>query len=585
MTLLQQLVLPDTTFNAPDEMYLRGAFNDGVMLRRDKTSIDFFKGAKFSFDTFFSGLTVSLWQHSCHVDDVSLFLEGHGRVVIQLCLHTPDCKNQVLDEKELVLSHEKSVEFCVTEWAQLNEGILFPTVFAIEDGQITSGGWVTQTVPQRDVELAAVVTHFNRQQFVVPAMKRLKAALQNAAGHHISLFVVDNSNNLDAEEMPGVNVLPNRNLGGAGGFTRGLMEATDLGYTHCLFMDDDASCEAESVRRAYQLLSFSKSDKLAVAGALLRAREPNRLLEKGACFDGLVKPLKNSLDMTSAADLVQAERSVSKPDYGAWWFFAYNISQVEHMAFPFFVRGDDIIFGMLNDFDIVTANGIACWGEDFSVKSSPMSTYLDTRHYLVHQLSHLNGSVLSTIIHPIKLFISGALSYNYSSARCVSYAVRDVAQGSQFWVDNIDMSAVRKRISLLQPDEKLVPLDGVSYNPAHITTEETWLRKLVRLITLNGFLLPGFLLKENTVYQPKGSRGTFRQIFRHRHVLYTHEPSREGYFAQYDRKRFFYELFFFTKSLVLFGIKYSCLRRDYKRSVEKMTTRKFWDQVYFDDRI
>ena len=74
------------------------------------------------------------------------------------------------------------------------------------------------------------------------------------------LQVVDNARNLELEPTNAVvtTVVPNRNLGGAGGFARGLMELRDEGWaTHVLFMDDDVTFEPEIVARIIALLSFA----------------------------------------------------------------------------------------------------------------------------------------------------------------------------------------------------------------------------------------------------------------------------------------------------------------------------------------
>ena len=84
----------------------------------------------------------------------------------------------------------------------------------------------------------------------------------------VSLNVVDNSQNLP--EIDGVNIIPNENLGGSGGFTRGLMHLKENGsYTHCLFMDDDASCEVEGIKRTISFLEHALDHKTALAGAML----------------------------------------------------------------------------------------------------------------------------------------------------------------------------------------------------------------------------------------------------------------------------------------------------------------------------
>lgn len=580
---LQQFVFPGTDSPAPDSMYARTGSNAGAVLCRRPAQVRFFEGAKFSFDTYFNGLTVNLWKESCQVDSLSLFLEGSGRVLVRLGHHTLSAYHLTLDEQELSLTPEVPTEFPVAAWPELTDGMLYVSVFALEDGEITGGGWFTDTEPCRNVELAVVVTHFNRQDYVRPAMQRLRRGLDDELSQHIDISVVDNSNNLDSSDLPGVTVIPNRNLGGSGGFARGLMEATDRRFSHCLFMDDDASCEVESVRRTYMLLAYARDDGLAVAGALLRKQEPFRLFEKGAHFDGLCRPLKSGLDMTRVEDLLHAEMGDQRPDYGGWWFFAFKLSHMKHMPFPFFVRGDDIMFCMINDFDIVTANGIACWGDDFGLKTGPLPIYLDVRNHLVQKLSHMRSGRFSALLVVVKFFVKAELSYNYATARAVSMAVRDVSEGGRFWRKNLDMSAVRERIKALEPSEKLHPVDLSEYRYVTGSPHESWLRKLGRFMTWNGFLLPGFLIKNDTIIQPKGFKAGFREVFRHRRVLYYDEPQALGYTAEYDRRRFFSELMHFAKTLVVFAKKYSTLRADYEESVRKMTTREFWDQVYSNE--
>ena len=94
---------------------------------------------------------------------------------------------------------------------------------------------------------------------------------------NIGLTVIDNSQNISRDEAQGITLIPNNNLGGSGGFTRGLLHLKDEGsFTHCLFMDDDASCEVESIRRCYHLLQFAVTERFAVSGVLMRELEPYR---------------------------------------------------------------------------------------------------------------------------------------------------------------------------------------------------------------------------------------------------------------------------------------------------------------------
>src|SRR5699024_9165298 len=132
--------------------------------------------------------------------------------------------------------------------------------------------------------------------------------------------------------------------------------------------------------------------------------------------------------------------------------------------------------------------------------------------------------------------------------------------------ENLDMVAVREQISALEPSEKLKPVDLIDRNYAVRPMKEGWLRKVFRFASWNGFLLPNFLIKNQTVIQDKSFRGTFRKVFRYRRVLYYDEQTEVGYTAEYDRKRFFRELAFFTRTLYQFAKRYRSLRLDYEKS-------------------
>ena len=112
--------------------------------------------------------------------------------------------------------------------------------------------------------------------------------------------------------------------------------------------------------------------------------------------------------------------------------------------------------------------------------------------------------------------------------------------------------------------------------------ESRW-RKLCRLLTLNGLLLPSFLLKDDTVWQRKGFRASFREIFRFKRVYYEYESGHVGYLAHYDRKRFFALLFRLLSMLLRNAPRYRQLRQEYRTRFPAMTSRAFWQTVYADD--
>lgn len=577
--LLQQVTLPSLEFSAPDEMYVR-CWNDEVGLRYNSQQLVFRRGGRVSFDTFFNGMTIDTWKEKCKINDLFLLIKGSGKFIIRFGLHRIGHSHKWLNEEVITINNRTNEHILeIKAWKILEKGILYFILEALDDGSISNACFFTKTEPINQVKLGIVITHFNRKNYVLPAIDRIKSKIlfDSYYKNHIKLIVVDNSQNIAQDEARDIILLPNENLGGSGGFTRGLLYLKDDGsYTHCLFMDDDASCEIESICRTYALLQYTIQPKFAVAGSLLREIEPYRLFEKGANFDGICKPLKSGMDMRHVHDLLFAELTDKQPDYGGWWFYAFSLKDVENYAFPFFVRGDDIQFSLLNKFDINTMNGIACWGEDFSLKSGPLPIYLDVRNHLVQKLCILNSSAISSILLATRFFVAAVFSYNYATSKAVIKAVNDVAEGPQFWQNNLDTSRIRAEISSFLPNEKMQLIDRASYNVDYRSPFESKLRKIIRYMSLNGFLLPSFMLKDKVAFQHKGFRGNFREIFGYKKVLYGYEPLSIGYIAEHNKSAFFKNNLSFFKAIINFYINYHRIQNDYKNSLKSLTDESFW---------
>ena len=580
---LQNFIFPGYDFPADESLYVR-LHDEKTTLDRNNPRIDFDRNGTVLFDTYYNSFTVSKWKVSCDFENLLLNLHGSGRFQVKFGLHRLGQEHVFLGEYVVELS-DSNLSLLVPAWGDFNRGLLYVSVKCLSDsGFVDEMCWATDTKPNVDVKLGIVITHFNRKQYVLPAIKRLKDQLldNDFFEERVKVIVVDNSKNITEKESEGITLVPNLNLGGTGGFTRGLLSLKESGdFTHCLFMDDDASCEVESIKRAYMFMSYAKDSKIALSGGLLRDIESYRLFEKGAKFDGVVRPLKQGLDLRGVHDLLLSEEGTYEVDYGAWWFFVFSIKEVENFAFPFFVRGDDIIFGLRNNFKIQTMNGISCWGEDFGLKSGPMTAYLDTRSHLLHNSTYLGTGYFRTISIISRLFIMNLLSYNYEAARCVSLSLEDFMLGPDAWKDDLDASKARKRVQSTVVAEKLVPLSKDDFTLTYPSTlNENRFKSLFRVLTLNGYLLPGALMKDRVVYQPKGFRAVFRQIFSAKSVMYYNEVDGTGYVVTHSKKRALNESLLFAKLLLKFRFVFGDLSKKYSQSLPEMTSEGFWKNVY-----
>ena len=587
-TVLQSLIFPTIDVWADEQMYIRRS--DGIGTSLSRPIIHFHtRGAKLTTDTFYNALAVETWKKTCEIQQLLFRIEGRGAFRLRFGIHNWHQAQKWLHEVDVQLNDESddSKDIPLPFWDSIESGLLYCSFESLGPATLTGGGYFTTDHPKRAIKLGLVLTHFNRQEQATRAINRIYDNLiaPNEYDGKITLTVIDNSRNLNITSKAGLTVIPNQNYGGSGGFARGLLELDNGGdHTHCLFMDDDASCEIESIRRTFAIFQFNTKNRIAVAGSLLREVEPHRLFEKGARFDGLCRPLGSGLDMREIGDLLAAENVRQPPQYGGWWFFSFNIKEVNHYPFPFFVRGDDSQFSMINKLTILTANGIASFGDDFGLEHSPLTTYLDFRYHIINSILYRIplSRQLTVMLH---FFFGSALSYNYESARACSLALEDILEGPRFFQQNIDPSNVLKKVSALTINEKLRPCtpDNIAKVDERHITHENKLRTLLRWITANGHLTP-FLVRNKTVVQPKSFRGKLREVFLYRKVLYRYEPYRLCYLVKYDAGTFWKEVPGFIRLVMKFTIRHRQLRNDYISALPEMTSKQFWESVYQADR-
>ena len=580
LNIIQSSVFPKFSLCSQIDLYFRS--NQFANLNMNASVFTLEKFGKISTDTYFNSVSVGKWKRYTNVKDMQFTIKFRGKIKIIWHLHRLHFSHTLLEEMYLNHTHMAEASFPLTFWEGLQDGMLSFDIEAFGHTEVHGFSYSTRSEILNNISLGIVITHFNRQQYVLPALERLKTELLTDENFKdkVTLNVVDNSRNLP--EIEQVNIIPNENLGGSGGFTRGLMYLKEQeGYTHCLFMDDDASCEVEGIKRTISLLEHAKDLKTAVAGAMLREAEMFRQFENGAKFDGLCRAIKPNLDLREIHSLLINEQE-EQIDYGGWWFFAFPLAEVKHYAFPYFVRGDDSGFSLVHDFKIMTLNGVSSWQEDFALKNGPLPQYLDTRYHIMHHFhDFVGGGAKDVVKTTAKMCIKNLLTYQYETALASIIAMEDVAKGKEFWKDNVSMAEKRPEIQSIISTEKVIDIPyEISSNVIWGNPHEGKITKLFRWATLNGHLLPKVFFKKGMVWQNKGYGANLREVYRYNQVLYIHWPTRKGFILEHDKKKFFDYLFRYIKAAYKLYKNYDVLKKEYQSTYGELTSSEFWKKQF-----
>lgn len=304
-----------------------------------------------------------------------------------------------------------------------------------------------------DVELALSTTTFKKEDFIVPNIELVREQIMKGEpemAEHFKMLVIDNGRTLDAEALSGdgITVFPNPNAGGAGGFTRGMIEAQRLPVpaTHVLLMDDDVAVSPESIKRTYNLLRIVNDDYATamVSGAMLNMEVGEDLWEDTGYMtpEGTFCPAKPPLRLTKFEDVVFNETfrvpgEIKKlhQRYAAWWYCAIPIATIKQQGLPLpvFVRCDDAEYGVRCAPEFMTMNGICIWHDSFHNRyNAAVERYQTTRNTLIAQAT-TGFSPNSDFLHELRRNVRLELKkFGYENAELCLDAFEDFMKGPDF---------------------------------------------------------------------------------------------------------------------------------------------------------
>lgn len=253
----------------------------------------------------------------------------------------------------------------------------------------------------RPVELAVAMTTFKKEPYVLKNVEKVRWEILGGGSElagHFHLHVVDNGRTLDAAALsgPGVSVHPNPNVGGSGGFARGMLEALeqDPPATNVLLMDDDVEVSCESLYRTYALLRCLRPEKAGcfVGGAMMDLLQADEQVEDLGYMgpDGRCHQVKPRRSMEQPESLALAElcdpAQVSGQVYQAWWYCCIPATAIrEHgLPLPLFIRYDDVEYSLRCRPGFITMVGLCVWHMPFLVRyNATVECFHTTRNAFV----------------------------------------------------------------------------------------------------------------------------------------------------------------------------------------------------------
>jgi galactofuranosylgalactofuranosylrhamnosyl-N-acetylglucosaminyl-diphospho-decaprenol beta-1,5/1,6-galactofuranosyltransferase len=489
--------------------------------RRERDRVHLAPATRVSTNTYFGRVHATYWQRWTAVSEfeVSLTVTGTGRVRI-LASDTNKvwrivAVQDVTDAAGQVVSLTAKVD------RFLDGGGLYLQL-STETGEMTVSGveW-SVPAPERMPRTDVTICTFNRVDDCLNTLQALADDPRALATVGTVQVVDQGTDPLESRERfatvsaalgAQLRYVRQPNLGGAGGFTRGLFDATKGApeeHADVLLMDDDVLLEPEILVR---LTSFAASTThpTIVGGQMLNLLHPTHLHIAAEYADPEIltvgMPVEGSLTEANLLGLderdlpINQERRVDT-EYNGWWSCLIPAAIVREIGYPLplFFQWDDIEFGYrarAHGFPTVALPGAGVWHADFGWKDwDEWHRYFNLRNGLITAALHTGFSTKRIVRRLGQILAQNLVAMHYGLAVTLLTAVEDFLDGPDILRDGSAAAAAEiRRIRSAYPETVVHPItdlprDAPDFRDAQVVRNPgipskerlTWLKRAVYL--------------------------------------------------------------------------------------------------------
>ncbi|TGK09936.1 glycosyltransferase family 2 protein [Leptospira fletcheri] len=370
------------------ELYAKGKFKP--TLKNGKLVLSL--GDRIGFDTYFNSFAPNSWKKYTRLSSLDLEINGKGRFRVRILggnRKGSDIRFKVVAEEEV-----KDRFLAEMRLEDLDYELLYPEVESLEEGCEIHGGSYSSRDEKTDLRLSIVFCTFRREDFIDKNILNLRRGIleddHSPLRDHLRISVVDNGNTLKNRDIDNfLEVFPNKNLGGSGGFARGILESLkDSRFTHILLLDDDIRFSVTSLEILHSFLSFLREEfeRHFIGGSLIDLALPYLQYERNAVWNGISTKLNGSgLDLRKTECLFGGDAEASEGAYAGWWFCCIPTRVVKELGLPlpFFLKGDDVEYSLRNGSKLISLNGVGAWHEAFPKRVRKWNYYYQIRNYFI----------------------------------------------------------------------------------------------------------------------------------------------------------------------------------------------------------
>jgi galactofuranosylgalactofuranosylrhamnosyl-N-acetylglucosaminyl-diphospho-decaprenol beta-1,5/1,6-galactofuranosyltransferase len=391
-------------------------------------------GEQISFGTYFNAFPASYWRRWTSVRDIRLTVKTSGTGTVTVYKSNARGSVQRVDGRHVDGASTSVFELSLKPFGD-GGWYWFDLAATSDELVLERGQWETEGGPDRPGQVTLEITTMNKPEFCLNNA-RILADNPDVLEHVKEILIVDQGTQ-KVEDQDGfaavrealggkLRVINQANLGGSGGFARGMYEAVENGSDYALLLDDDIVVEPESIVRLLTFADHCRTPTI-VGGHMFDLYNRSILHTFGEVVDPYrFVPSLPHADMEvrhdfSIANLRQTawlHRRVDV-DYNGWWMCLIPTKVIQEigLSLPLFIKWDDAEYGLRAreaGFATVSLPGAAVWHVSWIDKDDLVGwqAYFHERNRLIVTLLHspypkggrvLRESVQSDVKHLVSM--------------------------------------------------------------------------------------------------------------------------------------------------------------------------------------
>ncbi|WP_432393921.1 glycosyltransferase [Pseudarthrobacter sp. L19] len=408
---------------------------------------------RVSFGTYFNAFPASYWRAHTDVSGVRLTVEVDAPATVVISRSTArGTSNRV----ESISVDAGSPADVVLPLANFGDGgwYWFDLVAGSEQVKLVGAEWSVRK-PEGFVPGTATVavTTFNRPDYCVKHLTTFAESPELL--EVLDRLLITDQGTQKVRDQEGFEeaaarlgdkfgIIEQGNLGGSGGFARGMHETVEDGRSkYVLLLDDDVIIETEGVLRAINFADFTRKPTI-VGGHMFNLYERSVMHTFGEevneykFFWGAVESTREAHDF-SASNLRTTpwmHRRIDV-DFNGWWMCLIPTSIVREigLALPVFIKWDDAEYGIRarrHGYQTVTLPGAAVWHMPWTEKDDTIDwqAYFHQRNRWLAALvysPYKKGGILPRMSFMVD--VKHLLSMQYSAVELRLDALEDLLKG------------------------------------------------------------------------------------------------------------------------------------------------------------